>query len=249
MRGGWLRRFAKRGKLVAAPAALLVWACPPALGSELREPLLNAGLVEHSETRHRAPEAVWRHAFNTMALATNRIDGIERWQQMLQRASAGCGEGCSAEWERWSGKVSQLQGLSAYAQLKAVNWLANQALRYRSDREQFGVDDYWASPAEALRGGGDCEDFVALKYLALREAGFPDTNLAVVVMRHAMTGKAHAVLAAHLEGSIVILDNRLDDLVSDAELAPYVPIYSFNAEQKWVHVQVRRRDNVALAEN
>lgn len=205
--------------------------------------------MEETEARHRSPEAIWRHAFNTMAFATNRIDGIERWQEMLQRASAGCSENCPPEWQQWSDQVSRLQGLSAYAQLKVVNWLANQALRYRPDQQQFGVEDYWASPLEALRGGGDCEDFVAMKYLALRMAGFPERDLAVVVLRHGVTGNAHAVLAAHLDGSIVILDNRLDDLVSDVDLAPYVPIYSFNAVQKWVHVQVRRRDTVAVAAN
>jgi hypothetical protein len=44
-----------------------------------------------------------------------------------------------------------------------------------------------------------------------------------------------------------VLDNQLDDLVADNALRRYRPIYSFNGLGKWVHLEVRTRDQVAMA--
>ncbi len=135
--------------------------------------------------------------------------GSACWTALPSAAQATVRKAGTAGLKKWP----RLSGISRYAQLKIVNWSANAALVYRSDARAFGVADYWASPAEALRNGGDCEDFVALKYLALRAAGFPEEDLRVVVLQDLVRGQPHAVLVAQLDGIRYVLDNQLDDLV------------------------------------
>jgi predicted transglutaminase-like cysteine proteinase len=200
-----------------------------------------------SEPDRKTIQSKWRNAFGMMAVRTNRINGFERWQGMLQRASRDCGDDCPPGWQGWVEATRDLGGISQFAQLKIINWFVNATLPYRRDIVAFGVADYWASPAEALRLGGDCEDFVALKYLALRQAGFPEEQLRVVVLQDLQRGQPHAVLVAQLDGINYGLDNQLDDLVADTALRRYRPIYSFNGLGKWVHLEVRTREQVAMA--
>lgn len=200
-----------------------------------------------SQSDHPIVQDHWRNAFGMLAVLTNRIDGFDRWQGMLERASIGCETACPPRWQSWIEVTRDLGGISRFAQLKVINWFVNGTLPYRRDVVAFGVKDYWASPAEALRRGGDCEDFVALKYLALRQAGFPEEHLRVVILQDLQRGQPHAVLVAQLDGINYVLDNQLDDLVSDTELKRYRPVYSFNSNAKWVHLQVRTREQVALA--
>lgn len=200
-----------------------------------------------NEPDRATTQSQWRKAFGMMAVRTNRINGFERWQGMLQRASRDCGDDCPPGWQGWVEVTRDLGGISQFAQIKIINWFVNATLPYRRDTVAFGVADYWASPAEALRRGGDCEDFVALKYLALRQAGFPEEQLRVVVLQDLQRGQPHAVLVAQLDGINYVLDNQLDDLVADNALRRYRPIYSFNGLGKWVHLEVRTREQVAMA--
>jgi len=129
-----------------------------------------------------------------------------------------------------------------------VYWISNSVLTYRSDLKAHGVADYWAAPLEALSSGGDCEDYVALKYLALRQAGFPEKQMRIIVLNDKMRGKPHAVLVAELDGKRYVLDNLFDDLRLDSEMTAYQPLYSFNGLGKWIHVEVRKYKVMASAE-
>ena len=201
-----------------------------------------------NQARYASSRTSWRHTFGMMTVRTNRISGFERWQDMLSRSSLGCVKACPAHWQDWTQTTRNLLGISPFAQLKIINWFVNQTLAYRRDVVAFGVADYWASPVEALRRGGDCEDFVALKYLALRQAGFPEKNLRIVVLQDTKSSQSHAVLVAQLKGTNYVLDNQLDDLIADTELHHYRPLYSFNGLGKWVHLEVRSRQQVAMAD-
>ena len=51
--------------------------------------------------------------------------------------------------------------------LGSVNTFFNR-LPFVADMAHWGVEDYWASPAETFASnGGDCEDFSIAKYFAL----------------------------------------------------------------------------------
>ena len=91
--------------------------------------------------------------------------------------------------------------------LEYVNKLWNRK-RYVSDKMNFKKGDYWQTPYQFSRLGGDCEDFAIAKLLTLQELGVGGRML--VVRRN---GKEHAVCVA--EGWV--LDNVKNDLEPEAE--------------------------------
>ena len=55
--------------------------------------------------------------------------------------------------------------------LNVVNTWVNQ-LRYKSDKQVYGVNDYWATLYEFVgKNMGDCEDYTIAKYYILKELG------------------------------------------------------------------------------
>ncbi len=234
--------IAALGKVMAS-GVLCVLMSAPAQATDAGLTTLTARQQHHHEA-----DGAWRDVFGTMTVRTNRIAGYERWEAMLARASRGCGANCPSRWQEWVRTIQPLATVSPYAQLKVVNWLANEALPYRSDTAAFGMTDYWASPPEALRAGGDCEDYVALKYLALRSAGFPVEHLRIVILQDLQRKQPHAVLVGQIDGRRLVLDNQLDDLASDIELAHYKPLFSFNEHGKWVHLELREHRKLALSD-
>jgi predicted transglutaminase-like cysteine proteinase len=120
-------------------------------------------------------------------------------------------------------------------QLRAVNRFLND-WRYKSDEQNYGHRDYWATPLEFLRHSGDCEDYAIIKYVSLRQLGFTPEQLRVVVVRDALRDIAHAVLAVYLDGEVYILDNLTKAVLPQERISHYVPYYSINETTRWAHV-------------
>jgi predicted transglutaminase-like cysteine proteinase len=94
------------------------------------------------------------------------------------------------------------------AELEAVNTSVN-GYPYRSDRERYGREEFWAAIDEK---GGDCEDYAIRKRDELWAMGWPEDSLNIAVCR--VEGWGHAVLIAHTSEADLVLDNR------DAEVRP-----------------------------
>ena len=93
-----------------------------------------------------------------------------------------------------------------------------------SDLAQWGVIDHWSAPLETFTiGRGDCEDYAIAKYVALIQAGVAAEDVRLIIVRDLDVGEDHAVVAAHLDGDWVILDNRRLMLVKDSEMRRVVP--------------------------
>jgi Bacterial transglutaminase-like cysteine proteinase BTLCP len=61
------------------------------------------------------------------------------------------------------------------------NWVAAN-IEYKSDEEQWGVEEYWQTPEESLSlHTGDCEDFAILLCTLLRAYGIPVEQMYVAV--------------------------------------------------------------------
>jgi predicted transglutaminase-like cysteine proteinase len=61
------------------------------------------------------------------------------------------------------------------------DWVAAN-VEYKSDEEQWGVEDYWQTPEETLTlYAGDCEDFAILLCTLLRAYGIPADQMYVAV--------------------------------------------------------------------
>ena len=118
------------------------------------------------------------------------------------------------------------------ALLATVNRYFNRE-RFLSDIAHWGVEDYWATPAEFVASdGGDCEDFSIAKYYALKELGVPIARLRLIYVKSSKLKQAHMVLAYYStpKAEPLILDS-LDDEVRPASQRPdLIPVYSFNDE-------------------
>ncbi len=109
------------------------------------------------------------------------------------------------------------------------------------DIDNWGVEDYWASPLESLgKGAGDCEDYAIGKYFTLTTLGMPHAKLRMVYVRASIAGApngyvAHMVLAYYPtpEAEPLVLDNLQPGIHLASERPDLLPVFSFNAEGLW----------------
>ncbi|MDF1879391.1 transglutaminase-like cysteine peptidase [Sulfurimonas sp. SAG-AH-194-C20] len=67
--------------------------------------------------------------------------------------------------------LDKLQNASDIKKLNFVNTWVN-AIKYKSDKSIYGVNDYWATLYEFVgKNKGDCEDYTIAKYYILKELG------------------------------------------------------------------------------
>jgi len=112
------------------------------------------------------------------------------------------------------------------ARLGEINRAINLAIRPMSDLAQYGVLDFWSSPLVTFASGaGDCEDYAIAKFAALRLAGVSPDDLRIVIMHDTISGEAHAVAAARLDGHWLMLDNRRMAMIEDAYVRNYRPTF------------------------
>jgi predicted transglutaminase-like cysteine proteinase len=96
--------------------------------------------------------------------------------------------------------------------ISKVNSFCNE-FTYTSDMKMYGKSDYWATPVEFItNGGGDCEDFVVIKYEILKSLGIKDMLFAT----KKVNGVLHAVLLVkNSSGTVVTLDNMRNIVYSE----------------------------------
>lgn len=121
-------------------------------------------------------------------------------------------------------------------------------LPYLTDQELYGVDDYWASAGEVLRRGGDCEDHALAKYRLLVDAGIPPENMKVVLAQDTSSGEEHAYLMVETADGNFILDNRIDQVVTEIYITNYRPLYAVNQYTVWSYTVDPARFGAATEE-
>lgn len=182
-------------------------------------------------------------AFGRVVAELDNFDLVPAWRHLLQRARTQdvlCQRDCiNPTWRRL---VDDLRHLPPAAQLDLVQQRLNR-VPYRDDRTNWHQVDYWATPAEFLRKGGDCEDYAIAKYFALRAAGWRADDLRVMLTHRRGDFVGHAYLIVHLADGWLVLDNRA--------AIPYRPLgpvddlwagYSLNEASLWIHRNVTAPD-------
>jgi predicted transglutaminase-like cysteine proteinase len=94
-------------------------------------------------------------------------------------------------------------------------WVAT-SIYYKSDQDNFGVNDYWQFPIETLeRGSGDCEDIAILLCTLLRASGVPADQVYVVVGTPKGMQYYHAyLLERYSKGVWNMIEPQLDPVTS-----------------------------------
>jgi len=158
-----------------------------------------------------------------------------KWVSMLSRWHQETCQAPDCAVAAWDAVVANLKGRDRLAQLSAVNMAFNKR-RYIGDTANWGQVDYWETPYEFLTRNGDCEDYAIAKFMALKAAGVPSSEMRIVAVRNlAFNGQGHAVLVVYDGGTAYLLDNQIKDVVLADSVSTYQPVYSINDQSWWRH--------------
>jgi|GEM_PF-6330924 len=200
------------------------------------QPTASAGVSANVASSNTLAPELDSVAFGVVVAELDNFHLVPAWQRVMQRAAAEdalCRAACGSK--VWRQLIVALRQLPAEAQIVAVQQRLNR-VPYREDMANWHVVDYWATPDEFLRKGGDCEDYATAKYFALRAAGWPAADLRIMLSHRRGEAVGHAYLILRDRGDWLVLDNR--------QAQPYRPAaaidglwagYSLNEENLWIH--------------
>lgn len=201
--------------------------------AEIRD--VPGSIVLASATQDFQKVAYYPKLMGTAEKRDRNLKAFTKWTGMFDRferdlKSAGNAQLIS-DWQR---DLNAYQGLSMKQMANSVNNLVNKT-RYIQDKNNWGKSDYWATPVEFLKRGGDCEDFAIAKYTALRSLGVPEERLRIAIVQDLQKNIPHAILIVYTDEGSYILDNQNKRMVSAEHGTRYKPIFSINRQAWWLH--------------
>lgn len=172
----------------------------------------------------------------------NSVQLFPKWTNMLKeykQESEICTDGnCNSDWKAF---INQNKNKSdKIALLDKVNNFINK-VAYKDDN-----GDKWASPAEFMKNGGDCEDYAIAKYMLLKEMGVSSSDMRVVVLNDSLKGQMHAVLQVDLVDDSYILDIEAPKIFRISDNRHYSPLYAINEKNWWLY---QKQENYLLTKN
>lgn len=174
--------------------------------------------------------------FGSIELFSTKTTRFPKWLTMLARFQDGtrlC-ESSTCTSKGWKEFVAELKGKDLNTQLKEVNRAFN-AHRYILDINNWGEEDYWATPYQFLKKDGDCEDYAISKYFTLKMLGVPVENMRVVALQDLNLNLGHAVLVVYVGDQPMMLDNQIASVVPANSIRHYNPVFSINEAGWWLH--------------
>ena len=139
----------------------------------------------------------------------------------------------------WRQMIEHIKPLPDDKKLAEVNDFFNARIQWVEDIDNWGENDYWATPLETMaRRKGDCEDFSIAKFVTLLLAGVEMDKLRITYVKAQMGGQlsknfvAHMVLAYYPtpSGDPMILDNMVDALRPASRRNDLKPVFGFNSK-------------------
>lgn len=125
-------------------------------------------------------------------------------------------------------------------ELDDVNRMVNETIEPVTDREAYGISEYWTVPDKR----GDCEDYALLKRRILESRGWPQSALLITVVRDER-GDGHAVLTVRTAQGDYILDNKTSEILAWSQTPyHYVMRQSYLNPQNWMRLSRRGSSNV-----
>jgi predicted transglutaminase-like cysteine proteinase len=172
----------------------------------------------------RAPEGLLWVKWRSLA------KDLQRDAETLERCRVEADQ-CPLAARRFGAIVDGAKAREGRERLEYVNHAVNSAIRYVSDFQQHGVADLWSSTlATFSTGRGDCEDYAIAKYVALIEAGVPEHDVRIVLVRHLGLGEAHAVVSVRDADKWLVLDNLRTAVVEDQAIKNFLPLFTLNQQ-------------------
>jgi predicted transglutaminase-like cysteine proteinase len=161
------------------------------------------------------------------------------FDRMEQLAAAEYGQTAAATIKAWRAMIEKNRTQPDLIKLERANIFVNDRVSYASDRDIWGVEDYWTTPLEVFgKGRGDCEDYAIAKYVSLLLMDVPVQRLRLVYARARMGSQtvAHLVLSYYETpmSDPLILDNLVDAILPAKRRTDLFPVFSFNHEGLWM---------------
>lgn len=198
---------------------------------------------QHSWANRNAATNTADQLFGYQQLIRDDLNIFPQWLAVLDRhikELAPAGDCTETRFNRchlkkWRAFLESIKHLDEDAQVRQVNRYAN-SKPYVLDIENYGMEDYWATPRQFLDLNGDCEDYAIIKLLSLKQLGIKSDRMRVVVVQDTNLRVAHAVMSLVVDKDIMILDNQIKEVISHKNIFHYVPVYSVNASNWWMHL-------------
>jgi predicted transglutaminase-like cysteine proteinase len=128
-------------------------------------------------------------------------------------------ERCTAAAQSFLAVVAEGREHAGRARIGVINRAINLTI-------QAAPENRWTAPLETFSmGRGNCKQYAVAKYLALIEVGINENDVKVVIVHDLATGDNHAVVAVHLNGDWIMLDNRWLTMVQDIDIRGVVPLF------------------------
>ena len=135
---------------------------------------------------------------------------------------------------KWKDVKAQCKDLSLMDKLNYVNKLWNKK-RYVHDNVNFKQKDYWQTPYQFSRLGGDCEDYAIAKMFTLQELGVTNDMRLLIVKRGTLD---HCVLGVDDGDKTWILD-CFNNTIREHKDYSCTLVNSINTSGMWVHITPR----------
>ncbi len=134
------------------------------------------------------------------------------------------------------GKLHSLEDLTTSELLEKVNSYVKLGSS-KSDRDNYQLEEYWASPLEFLKRSGDEEDAAIMKYFMLRQQGIPAASLRLTQLKDSLENRVDMVLLyTSPAGEGLILSSRQNLLLPLSQMRYSTAVYSVNEENYWFYI-------------
>lgn len=184
-----------------------------------------------------APMNEYPRLFGSSEKQSSSLTAFTKWTSMFDRFDAALNTPSGQQSaNEFKAQIEFLRGLPMNKMVAGVNEVVNR-VPYISDANIYGQSDYWATPIEFLKNGGDCEDFAITKYVALRALGVPEERMRILILQDMQKNIPHAVLVVYTDAGAVVLDNQIKNVTSVDRISHYKPIFSINRAGWWLHTK------------
>ncbi|MEM7618064.1 MAG: transglutaminase-like cysteine peptidase [Pseudomonadota bacterium] len=202
-----------------------------ARGAEIQDATARISLVQESFQK----ASYHPKLFGSTEKRSTSLKAFTKWTGMFERFNASLNNlSAPKEIIELKASLNSMKGLPLPQMATKVNALMN-TKRYIEDKDNYGKSDYWATPIEFYRRGGDCEDFAIAKYTALRALGVPDDRMRIAIVQDQKKNIPHAILIVYTDNGAMILDNQIKKATKADKIRHYKPIFSINQSAWWLH--------------
>jgi predicted transglutaminase-like cysteine proteinase len=201
----------------------------------LDEQLKNRVILASTASQEFARVAAYPALMGMGEKRSSNLKPFTKWTGMFARFESQIRNGSAkAAINDMEDQLEAFRGGSIKEMADNVNDLMNEK-PYILDKRNWGSSDYWATPAEFMKRGGDCEDFAIAKYAALRTLGVPEERMRIAIVQDTQKNIPHAILVVYAENGAYLLDNQNKNLLNAETYTRYRPIYSINRQAWWLH--------------